>query len=132
MRILIAEDEQVSAVLLQRIMGAWGSVDLAENGQQAFAMYEKAYRERKMYDVICLDILMPHLSGQQTLDKIRQFERSNGIGGKDMVPVIMTTILSDQKNILQAFLKGVCEGYLIKPITAEAMRKELLRLDLIS
>ena len=131
MRILIAEDEQVSAVLLKEIMDTWGTVDVATDGIIAFDMYNKAYEQRKMYDVICLDIMMPKLSGQQVLEKIRAFEIDHDIGGKEMVPVIMTTALSDEKNVMKAFLKGACEGYIVKPMTPAKMKNELLRLRLI-
>jgi two-component system chemotaxis response regulator CheY len=132
MKVLIAEDERVSAVLLKEIMSSWGSVDIAENGEMAFDLYKKAYDRYQMYDVICLDIMMPHFSGQQVLEKIRDFEINHGIGGRDMVPVIMTTALSDEKNVMNAFLKGTCDGYVVKPMTTAKMKNELLRLKLIS
>ncbi len=131
MRILIAEDEKVSATLLHEVLLNWASVDVARDGLEAFELYKKAYDDRKIYDVICLDIMMPHLSGQQVLEKIRDFERTHDVGGHDMVPVIMTTALSDEKNVMKAFLKGVCDGYVVKPMTTEKVRNELLRLKLI-
>lgn len=131
MRILIAEDEPVSAILLQDIMSQWGTVDVAEDGVMALDMYNKAFIDRKMYDVICLDIMMPKLSGQQVLEKIRDFEISHGVGGKDMLPIIMTTALSDEKTVMAAFLKGSCEGYVVKPMTSLKMKNEMQRLQLL-
>jgi two-component system chemotaxis response regulator CheY len=131
MKILIAEDEPVSAALLKEILVVWGTVDVAVDGLMAMEMYEKAHDARKMYDLICLDIMMPHLSGQQVLEKIRIFEIANGIGGREMVPIIMTTALSDEKNVMKAFVKGACEGYVVKPMNLAKLKKELLRLQLI-
>ncbi len=132
MKILIAEDEQVSAHLLQKIMANWGVVDWAPDGPAAIDLWLQAVKNGVLYDLICLDIMMPEKTGHQVLAQIRELERDYGVGGKEMVPVIMTTILADKKNVLQAFLKGICQGYVIKPISFEKMRDELLRLELIT
>lgn len=131
MKILIAEDEQVSATLLTEIMNRWGEVEVAVDGPMALELYHKAYENMQMYDVICLDIMMPQLSGQQVLEKIRDFEIRRGVAVDDMVPVIMTTALSDEKNVMKAFLKGACEGYVVKPMTSAKLKNELVRLQLI-
>ena len=132
MKILIAEDEQVSARLLQEIMITWGAVDMARDGQTAIDLWLHAIKNGVLYDLICLDIMMPEKTGHQALEQIRELERDYGVGGKEMVPVIMTTVLADKENVLQAFLKGICQAYVVKPITFEKMRDELLRLELIT
>ena len=35
------------------------------------------------YDLICLDIMMPEMDGQEALNAIRQMEMAAGIVGKD-------------------------------------------------
>ena len=131
MRILIAEDEQVSATLLKEIMGKWGDVDVAVDGPMALDLYHKAFGGQGMYDVICLDIMMPHLSGQEVLEAIRAFELQHNVPVQEMVPVIMTTALADEKNVMKAFLKGACEGYVVKPMTPAKLENELVRLKLV-
>lgn len=131
MKILIAEDELVSATLLKEIMGKWGEVELAVDGAMALEFYYNAYETQSMYDVICLDIMMPHLSGQQVLEEIRNFELDHNVPAKEMVPVIMTTALGDEKNVMKAFLKGACEGYVVKPMTSAKLANELVRLRLL-
>ena len=54
-----------------------------------------------------------------------------GVGGTDLVKIIMTTALGDAKNIMQAFIKGHCEGYMVKPIRKKALLNELAKLGLI-
>ena len=52
--------------------------------------------------------------------------RVNGTGS-DAVKIIMTSSISDNKSILHSFRDG-CEGFLVKPVTKEALDKLLRKL----
>ena len=73
---------------------------------------------------------MPEMDGHAVLVKLREFEDQKGVGGLKGARVVMTTALSDAKNVVQAF-KEQCEGYLIKPVTLTALQEKLGELELI-
>lgn len=86
--------------------------------------------EGEPYDLICMDIMMPEMDGQDALKQIRQMEEENGIFSSEGVKVIMTTALDDIKNINNAF-HHLCDGYLTKPINKDALLENLHTLGLI-
>jgi two-component system chemotaxis response regulator CheY len=82
------------------------------------------------YDLMCLDIMMPEMDGQEALKQIRKHEEIRGILPPDGVKVVMTTALDDIKNVLAAY-HGLCDAYLTKPIRKEDLLNELHKLKLI-
>jgi two-component system, chemotaxis family, chemotaxis protein CheY len=130
MRILIVEDEFISRHLLQELLLPYGICDTAINGKEALEVFINALDSGNPYDLICLDIMMPEMDGQEVLKNIRAIEREKGILGLDGTKIIMTTALEDFGNIKSAFVEQ-CEGYLVKPITKHKIIKQLKELDLI-
>jgi two-component system chemotaxis response regulator CheY len=130
MKILMAEDDFTSRKILQIILGKYGDVDIAVNGNEAVKAVKLALARHENYDLICLDIMMPLKSGQETLKEIRQIEKDQGILEGDGSKVIMTTALDDSKNVISAF-RFQADGYLVKPITANAIENKLKELELI-
>jgi two-component system chemotaxis response regulator CheY len=92
---------------------------------------ERGFAENDPYNLICLDIMMPVMDGQQTLQEIRKMEERHGIVGVDTTKVIMVTAADDSKNILKAFRQGQCEAYLTKPLDREKLITHIRDLDLI-
>lgn len=131
MKILIAEDDFVSRTIMQEILSPYGSCHLTVDGREAIAAFTAALDKGDRYDLVCLDIMMPVLDGQEVLKEIRKIETERGIGRTELVKVIMTTALWDAKNIMKAFIRGQCEAYLVKPIIKENLVVQLQRLGLI-
>ena len=131
MKILVAEDDFISRTVLQEILAPYGTCHLAVDGQEAMDAYEGALAAGEPYDLICLDIMMPKLDGQEVLQQIRAREKMSGIGGSDMAKIMMVTALDDPKNIMTALVKGSCEGYLVKPIRREKLLTQLRKLGVI-
>ena len=121
MKILITEDDSVSLKLLQSILSPHGEVDTAVNGLEGLKAFQKAWKALKPYDLICLDIMMPEMDGQELLKRIRSSENDMGV---PEVKIIMTTALDDSKNIMTAF-RNQCEAYLVKPIRREKVEEHL-------
>jgi two-component system, chemotaxis family, chemotaxis protein CheY len=118
MRILIAEDEFISRKVLNNMLSAYGDCDIAIDGTEAVTAFKEALATGSPYDLICLDINMPHLSGVQVIEKIREIEKKQGITGSKMVKIAMTTGNSDTESIRGSFNAG-CEVYLVKPLSRE-------------
>jgi two-component system, chemotaxis family, chemotaxis protein CheY len=131
MRILIVEDEYISRVLLSEMLSAYGTCHTAINGEEAVEILKRSFETDERFDLVCLDIMMPELDGQEVLRRIREMEKERHIHGMDATKVIMTTALDDSKNIMQAFAKGHCEAYLTKPLDRGKLLQHLRDLRLI-
>ncbi|MDD3436208.1 MAG: response regulator [Candidatus Gastranaerophilales bacterium] len=130
MKSLIVDDDFFSRRILQAILSSYGECHVAVDGKEAIFAFEQALAEEKPYDVICLDIMMPEMNGQEVLKVIRQTEEKKSIFGDDSVKIIMTTALDDSENIRTAF-REQCESYLIKPIQKSKLIKILTDFELI-
>lgn len=131
MRVLIVEDDFTSRKLLQKILSPYGEADIAVNGQEAVEAFKEALEEGKPYDLVCMDIMMPEMDGQEALRKIREFEKSKGVKSSDEVKVVMTTALDDPKNVVEAYYKGGATSYVPKPIDRQLFLQLLRNLGLV-
>ncbi len=111
-RVLVAEDEEGSQILAERILKKFGlEVVIAADGKEAI---EKALRES--YDLILMDIQMPVMNGYKAARKLRQ----EGI----TTPIIALTahaMPGDREECLNAG----CDGYISKPFELKELRKVL-------
>lgn len=130
MRMLVVEDDFVSRRLLSAFLSPYGHCDIAVDGEEAVCAFGLALKEGTPYDLVCLDIMMPNMNGQEALKNIRNLEKENNISIGEGARIIMTTALDDSKNVMQAF-KGDCDAYLSKPIDKARLLEELKKLDLI-
>jgi two-component system, chemotaxis family, chemotaxis protein CheY len=130
MKILIAEDDFTSRLLLQEILKYYGTSHVAVNGKEAVEAVSIAIETGEPYDLICLDIMMPEMDGQEALGKIRQMEASAGITGIKRTKIVMTTTLTDKENVINA-ARHQCDYFLAKPIHKARLLEELRRMKLI-
>jgi two-component system chemotaxis response regulator CheY len=130
MRILIAEDDFASRKFMLRFLSKYGECDVTVDGTEAVEAFTMALETDEGYDLICLDIMMPLMDGYQALKKIREIEQEKGIEESKSVKIIMTTALSEGKNVMKAFDLG-CTAYAGKPIDQEKFENVLRKLDLI-
>ncbi len=130
MKTLIAEDDVTSRLLLQELLKSYGPSHVAVNGKEAVEAALMAMEAGEPYDLICLDIMMPEMDGQEALRKIREHEKTREILSSNAAKIVMTTALDDIKNIKTAF-DGLCDGYLNKPIHKTHLLEELRELKLI-
>ena len=104
MRILIVEDESRIADFLQRGLRAEGHFCVvAVDGAEGLSLAENGD-----FDLILLDLLMPGISGLETLEIIQKSARLRTI------PVIMISAADDAENMVQCVLHGA-EDYVAKP-----------------
>ena len=131
MKALVVEDDFASRKLLQKILSPFGEVDIAVNGIEALNAFTKAMEDGTPYDLICMDIMMPELDGQEALKRIRAIEREKDISSAQEAKVIMTTALDDPKNVVEAYYKGGATSYVPKPIDKQMLLHLLKNLSLI-
>ena len=132
MRILIAEDDFTSRRLLQKLLEPFGQSDVAVNGEEAVAAFKAAHEEGYPYDLICLDIMTPEMDGQQALKVIRQREKEMKVAPRSEVKVLMTTALDQPQDVVEAFYRGGCTDYLVKPIEKKKLLLKLRECKLLS
>src|SRR3989304_1394191 len=90
---LIVEDDFTSSLLLQGILKPYGTSHTALNGNQAVEAVRAALEAGEPYNLICLDIMMPEMDGQEALRQIRALEEAKGIIAINGAKVVMTTAL---------------------------------------
>ena len=127
MRCLIVEDEFTSRRILQRILAGFADCDMAVNGAEAVEALKIAQDEGDGYALVCLDIMLPDMSGQDVLEVLRELESTRGVDAGHGAKVIVTTSLKDKKNIMKAF-RGGAESYLVKPIRKDDLLEQLEKL----
>ena len=82
-------------------------VSTVNDGIQALKTLDK-----KKFDIILLDAMMPNLNGWETLKEIRK-----NTGTKD-IPVIMITAVNDEEKMISG-LKNGADDYIIKPFVLQ-------------
>ena len=130
MKILIAEDDFASRLFMRKFLSKYGECDVVVDGIEAIDAYLNSINEGHIYDLICLDIMMPRLDGMKALKSIRDIEKQSGIEGDKKVKIIMTTALNDKETVLKAYESG-CEAYAWKPIETDKFIGVMRNLGLI-
>ena len=131
MKTLIVEDDDLNREFLVDFFSEFGQVESAGNGFSALDLFQDASIQDKPFDLICMDIMMPDLDGQQALKEIRELETDKGLDSKDIVKVIMMTGLDDRENVTNAYVEGGCHGYLTKPVATKDIIALLKQLGLL-
>ena len=124
LRALVVEDELTSRLLLQDLLSQYGDCHVAVDGSEAVEAFRAARSAGKGYDLICMDIRMPVMDGNDAVRHIRDIEESCGIFSSDGVKIFMTTSVQDVRTITTAF-KALCDTYLFKPVDRAELDEHL-------
>jgi two-component system, chemotaxis family, chemotaxis protein CheY len=128
MKMLVVEDDFGSRRMMQKLLEPYGAVDVVVDGEEAVEAFKIAWEESAPYEVIFMDIMMPKMDGHEALKRLRELEREMGVKPSNEAKVIMTSVLEDPKNVIEAYYGGAATSYLIKPIDREKLEDELERL----
>ena len=119
MRILIVEDEKsLAEIVAERLKKEKFIVDVSNDGEEG--LYNAL---SGIYDLIILDIMLPHVDGMEILRQIRQ----NNLSAK----VIMLTAKAELEDKLAGFSKGA-NDYVPKPFHIDELVARInaqLRID---
>jgi two-component system cell cycle response regulator len=117
-KVLIAEDNTVSAKILQKNIKDWGyEVVLVKDGRKAWQAFQS--EEIKL---AVLDWMMPELNGIQLCKKIR--ENDHNRENKDYTYVILLTARDEQKDLIMGFSAGA-DDYITKPFNHLELKARL-------
>ncbi len=128
MKSLVAEDDATNRKLLQTYLSRYGGCDIAVDGKEAVSAVRRARENHQSYDLVCMDLRMPEMDGQEAIREIRKQEAVAGVA--KATKIIVTTIHTDMDSITGALL-GRCNAYIVKPIDTAKLRNELVSLGLI-
>jgi two-component system chemotaxis response regulator CheY len=129
--ILIVEDDFVTRHLEVTLLGEYGKCDVAVNGAEAVAAFERRMLNNNPYDLVLLDILIPEMDGHAVLQRLRETEEEHGIKGLDRSKVVIVSNLQDMDNITRSF-RGQSDSYIIKPVNKDKISRELKRVGLVT
>ena len=124
MRILIAEDDRISRLFLEKFMAAYGECDVAVDGMEALDLFMDGIKENKPYDLACVDIMMPKVDGIKLIKVLRTMEKQRDVVEDKRLKIIMMTALADVSYVDKAFELG-CDAYATKPIDTEKVEEVL-------
>lgn len=114
-RVLLAEDNEALAHMLQRFLVAQGhEVLLAKNGAEALSLLSS-----RDIGLLVLDLRLPEVSGIEVLQRLRRTQK-----GADLPVVIMTGYYKGEKFAEGAARLGV-KHYLEKPFTQQAFLRAI-------
>jgi CheY-like chemotaxis protein len=117
MRLLIADDDPVSQLVLTRQLEARGyTVDVASNGHEAIDLHAKG-----SYSAIFMDCQMPELNGYEATIAIREHE-----GVDNHTPIIAMTASVREADREQCAVSGM-DDYVPKPLDQVTLDAALAR-----
>jgi PAS domain S-box-containing protein len=122
LKILVAEDNELNQILIQKILERWNvQFDIVPNGKIALE-----YLEKHHYHVVLMDLQMPELSGLDVAKIIRSKESNVRNPG---VPIIaITADAFPETNI--AVLDAGMNDFITKPFQKEELYHKIVRLCL--
>ena len=95
MKILIAEDDVANAKFLSKYLSKFGDVVITPDGIAAVDEFVNALEKGELFELVCLDIMMPKIDGYKVLASIRSAERKHGVSRMLRSKVIMTSALDE-------------------------------------
>ncbi len=108
-RILIVDDEPNVRLVFRTALATLGAeIAVAEDGESALDRLE-----RQSFDLVLLDLKMPHVDGMETLRRLR--ERG------DDTPVVIVTAHGDVPHAVEAMKLGAID-FLSKPLAPAMLR----------
>ncbi|MGD0734883.1 MAG: response regulator [Terracidiphilus sp.] len=131
MKTLVVEDEFTSRILMQNLLARYGPCHIAVDGEEAAEAFRIALAAAAPYDLICMDIRMPKMSGVEAVNEIRRLETEDGVLSSNGVKILMVTSVEDPKEVVGSF-QALCDAYLVKPIKKSSLLEEIRRMGLIT
>jgi two-component system chemotaxis response regulator CheY len=131
LRILLAEDDLASRLMLQTFLSGHGECHVVVNGREAVEAFGSGYERGQRYDLVCMDLMMPEMDGREAVRQIRALEETHGVSSACGAKIIMTTAVNDIKEVGRCFGE-LCDAYLTKPIDLNQLLNQMMAYELIA
>lgn len=115
MRVLVVEDNETSAQLLEALLKKLGHESVrAQHGKEALQVLDTDL----LIDLVISDIMMPEMDGLALLEQVRMRP------DLQLVPFILCTGTADVEKVKHAAALG-CKHFLVKPIKPPDLMKKI-------
>jgi len=115
MKILIADDQAVNRLLLEKLLAKTNSELLfAKNGLEAVNIYKEVAP-----DLILMDIMMPVMGGIDAIKEIR------ALSSEKLVQIIVISALTDEESVVEGLNVGA-DDYISKPFNTVILNAKIL------
>ena len=130
MKILIADDDPGSRILLSDLLSTYGTCRSVSNGKEAVCEFRQALLNSRPYDLVCLDIMMPAMDGPAALRAIREMEvrEDKSVTGNTKIIMVSSLQVDD---LCDRNLNAPWNLYLSKPVSPSILEDGLRSLDLL-
>lgn len=127
---LIVDDDELGRELIASYLEGVAECEMAENGEQAVAMFQDSFEVGNPYNLIILDLVMPKMDGHTAAKEIRMIEKEWGIGLNDGVNIIVLSSLNTPQDIIQAYMSAKSAAHLVKPVKPYKLLSTLTKLGI--
>lgn len=118
-RFLVAEDNEINAEILCGLLKMYGAQSVVRtDGLQTVREFEES--PQGTYDVVLMDIQMPHMNGYEATRAIRNMKRPDA----DTIPVVAMTANAFAEDVQEALSAGMT-AHISKPIDVEVLQRTL-------
>ena len=131
MRVLVVDDDPASRHILAAQLAGVADCVPCGSGAEAVDAVKAAIAVDTPFDVVFLDIIMPHMDGHETLNHIRLAEQEGGLPPAIQVRAVMVTSMDDEANTMAALFDGQVSSYLTKPPNKAELLHKLETLGLL-
>jgi Response regulator containing a CheY-like receiver domain and an HD-GYP domain len=125
MRALIVDDDFYSRIMLHDMLRPVADCHIAVNGEEAVDAFKRAIEDGRPYDLVCMDLVMPEMDGQQALREMRALEDERGVDHVDRCSIFVVSMVEDNRETNEAFFLGGADCFLVKPIEETKLLAEL-------
>jgi PAS domain S-box-containing protein len=118
-KILMVEDNEINRLVAEKICGQWGiHLEAVNSGQEAIARVQQ-----EPFDLILMDLQMPHMDGFETTRRIRRIR--GAYFRKVPIVAITASMLSDVREKVK---RSGMNGYVTKPFQPDDLYRTMSEL----
>lgn len=121
LRVLVAEDNELNREIISHVLSLCGiACETASDGRDC--LERLASSKEGSFDIVLMDLQMPHLNGKDATEQIRKSDRED----IRTIPVIALTADNSESEAIACKSSGM-NGYISKPVDPCKIKAELKR-----
>ena len=125
LRFLIADDDEVIHAYLRHVLLSLGDVHHAFSGQEALDIVSDSLDRAEPISCVFMDVLMPGLSGLETLPRLKAMHSLHGF---DIPKCVMVSCLTQAQCQMDGNAHCIADRYIHKPFDRRTVLNTLTAL----